>query len=120
MIKFKSKKLVPKYDVYNRLLGEFTQRMIINEIIRKGDEITPTGFYYYINEGQEVVDAPIKNTTFKKEEVSQAEAQLPPFTSSNIFDAIDERIVQFAFIKWQLENGSSFGLLAEDWEIDVE
>ena len=121
MVKFKSTKTVPKYDVYNRLIGEFTQRMIINGINRENDTITPYGFYYYINDnGESIVDAPIKNTSFTREQTAQIESQLPPLTSNNIFDVMDERTIQFAFLKWQMENGSSFGLLAEDWVIDTE
>lgn len=121
MIKFKSKKTVPKRDVYNRYLGDFKQRMIINGLTVDGNLITPHGFYYYINnEGKEVVDAPIKDASFDWESITQAEAQMPDFDAKNLQKALYQRATEFAFIKWQMENGSSFGLMAEDWEIDVE
>ncbi|UJF29883.1 hypothetical protein L0B70_00375 [Kaistella sp. 97-N-M2] len=121
MIKFKSKRKVERYDEYNRSLGMFTMRMIINGINRENDLITPYGFYYYINDVDECITvAPIKNTSFTREQAAQIEAQLPPLTSNNIFDVIDERAVQFTFLKWQMENGSSFGLMADEWEIDVD
>lgn len=121
MIKFKSKKTIPRYDEYNRYLGDFTMRMIVNSLIVTGTQITPEGFYYYINDEEETVTvAPIKNTSFLRSSVEQAEDSLGDFPRNRIFEALEQRTVEFAFIKWQMENGSSFGLLAEDWEIDVE
>lgn len=121
MIKFKSKKTVPRYDEYNRHLGDFTMRMIINGLNIDGNQIIPHGFYYYINnEGQEITVAPIKNTSFPWANITQAEAQMPDFDANSLQKALYQRATEFAFIKWQMENGSSFGLMAEDWEIDVE
>lgn len=121
MIKFKSKRKVERFDEYNRLLGEFTMRMIINELCISKDKIIPSGFYYYNNDdGETVTVAPIKNTSFSRTEVTAVEAQLSPLTTNHIFDVIDKRTVEFSFLKWQMENGSSFGLLANEWEIDID
>ena len=119
--KFKSTRLVERYDEYNRLLGSFTMRMIVNSLIVTGDEITPVGFYYYINTaGETITIAPIKNTSFPRSMVEQGEIQLPTFTNNRIFEAMEQRTIEFALIKWQIENGSSFGLLANEWVIDDE
>ena len=123
MIKFKTKKTVPRYDEYNRHLGDFTMRMIITEVKYQGDQFMPVGEYYYIdNNGNTISVKPIKinHMEMSRENVRLAETQLPPLETNSLFDIMDMRIVQFAFIKWQMENGSSFGLMADDWEIDVE
>ena len=121
MIKFKSTRKIPRYDEYNRLLGDFTMRMIINELCVRKDEITPSGFYYYINnEGETVTVAPIKNTSFPRAMVTQAEMQLANLPTKHLFDALNQRAVEFTFLKWQMEAGSSFGLLANEWEIDLD
>ncbi|MEC5156641.1 hypothetical protein [Chryseobacterium sp. MP_3.2] len=121
MLKFKSKRKIERFDEYNRVLGDFTMRMIINELCITKDTITPSGFYYYINdEGETITVAPIKNSSFSRQQVTAIEAQLSSFTTNHIFDVIDKRAVEFTFLKWQIENGSSFGLLANEWETDLE
>lgn len=119
--KFKSTKKIPRYDEYNRLIGEFTVRMIVNSILVTGDEITPSGFYYYFNDsGETVTIAPIKNTSFNSEIVGQVESTLDAFSSSSIFEAVAQRTHEFAYLRWEQENGSSFGLMANEWEIDLD
>ena len=121
MIKFKSTKKVERYDEYNRLLGEFTMRMIINELTVRKDEIIPCGYYYYLNnDGETITVAPLKNTSFTRAQLTGVENNLPALTTNHLFDIIDVRTEQFSFLKWQMENGSSFGLLASDWEIDLD
>ena len=52
--------------------------------------------------------------------VTQAEMQLANLPTKHLFDALNQRAVEFTFLKWQMEAGSSFGLLANEWEIDLD
>lgn len=43
-------------------------------------------------------------------------AQLPPINSSQLLNAVLERVMQFTVIQLTMEDGQNFGTHIEDWD----
>lgn len=121
MIKFKTKTEIELFDIYKNSIGFFILRMIINDVRINANGATPEGFYYYkIADGEDVVLAPIKNTSFSVAEMRQVEQTLPDFDNRNLDKAFFQRTIEFAFVKLKMEAGRNFGTHDTDWKVDEE
>ena len=123
MIKFKTIPEIELFDNYKNSIGNFVIRMIINDVLFDKNGATPSGFYYYINEqGEEIVLAKIKNSSFSIQEMRYVEdnMQLPDFDNRNLDKALFQRTIEFAFVKLKMEAGRNFGTHDTDWVIDEE
>ena len=121
MVKFKTTIDVEQLDTYKNSLGFFPLRMIVSSVIFDNRGATPEGCYYYINnEGSEIELAKFKNVSFSFADTRMAEQQLPPFDSQNIDKAIFQRLIEFTYIRLQMEAGRTFGTLPEHWTLDEE
>lgn len=117
MKKFKTNKEVALYDNRGNLIGSYTLRMIINEMKADNNGVQTSGFYYYEQDGRQVVLDSFTNP-YSWDFVQEGEQALQPLSGQNIKDLIMQRISDIAFLQQQIEAGKNWGTLPEDWMID--
>ena len=91
--------------------------MDINSVIAKG-------YYYY--KKTEVIDGNDVETVIKLRNITTImswgmvgyveETQLPPISSSELLNAVLERVMQFTVIQLTIEDGQNFGTHIGDWD----
>lgn len=117
MVKLKSKTAFEIFDKRQNSVGFHIIRLIVNEISANESGVTANGFYYYEQEGNQIVLDPFK-TNIPWEQVELAETQLPAFNATSLRSAFIQRIIEFSFIQQQIENGENYGTTYDDWELN--
>lgn len=119
MKKFKTNKEIALYDNRGNMIGSFTLHMIINEMRADRNSVQTSGFYYYEQDGRQVVLDSFTNP-YSWGFVQQGEQALQPLAGQNIKDLIMQRISDIAYLQQQIEAGKNWGTLPEDWIEDDE
>lgn len=118
MVKFKTKTAFPIYGKRGNFIGDFIIRLIVNDISANNNGVIANGFYYYENDGEQIILDAFK-TNIPWEQVEMAETQLPAFNATSLRSAFIQRIIEFSFIQQQIESGENYGTVYEDWELDA-
>ena len=115
MVIFKTMHEIELFDVRKNSIGFHIIKMIVNECNIDAHVVKPKGYYYYEFEGRTIVLAEI-NAPFTWEQITLAEMNLDPLANPNsLHQSFIQRIIEFTFIKLQMENGINFGTTWEDW-----
>lgn len=93
--------------------------MIIDSLSMNDNNIIPSGYYYYFDEDNQVVQIDtVKHLQFW-DNVEVAENELIALGSNkNLKSNLLQRLKEFTFLILQSEAGQNFGTNAEDWEIE--
>jgi hypothetical protein len=88
------------------------------------NSVTAKGYYYY--KKIETIDSVDVETVIKLRNITTImswemvgyveETQLPPISSSELLNAVLERVIQFTVIQLTIESGQNFGTTIEDWD----
>lgn len=95
-------------------------RLIIDGLFIDKNNVTAKGYYYYIDENNQVIQLPDGqvNKLMLISDIRQLEPSLPAITSSFFDEITIQRLKEFVFLDLQSANGSNYGALSTDWEID--
>ena len=120
MVKLKTNREIALFDKRQNSIGTFTIRLRVTEISANANGAVANGYYFYINDDENEILLDNFATQFSWENVALAESQLQPLPTNSLRDAFIQRIVEFSFIQQQIESGSNYGTVYEDWEIDLD
>lgn len=99
-------------------------RLIIDGIFIDGNNITPKGYYYYLDETGSVVKLDGLGTNSRKEWpiVEEVENTLLQDMNNprNLKANIMQRLTEFTDLQLQQETGENYGTTPEDWENDPD
>jgi hypothetical protein len=92
---------------------------IIDKILVDANNITPKGYYYYLDENQQPIKLDDINTLKEWAIVEQVETNLlSELNSTTSLQAnLQQRLQEFTMLQLEQENGENYGTLASDWEI---
>lgn len=124
MLTIKTNKPFNILDISYNVIDNTPIYLTIENLYMDRNSITAKGYYYYkkIETVEEVeVETVIKlrniTTPMSWDMVTYVEGtQLPPINSSQLKDAVLERVMQFTVIQLTMENGQNFGTQIEDWD----
>ena len=117
MITLKTNKTKPIYNERFKLIGEFFIYITVRELIVNENDITANGFYYYLNDNQEIVKLKDFATRLNWGTVQYVEeGMLQPLNTIDLKNAILQRINEFTIIQLTQESGENFGTVIEDWQ----
>lgn len=124
MLTIKTNKPFNILDISYNVIDNTPMYLTIENLYMDRNSITAKGYYYYkkIETVEEVeVETVIKlrniTTIMSWDMVSYVEgAQLPPIDSSQLLNAVLERVIQFTVIQLTMEDGQNFGTHIEDWD----
>lgn len=118
MLKLRTKTafLVPK----GRLQISTIVRLIVDSLTFDLNNCIVKGYYYYIDENDNVVKLDDFTTVISWTIINQTEVYiLQPITSPNLYDIIIQRLREFTFLQLEQENGKNYGTQSTDWEDDI-
>ncbi len=124
MLTIKTNKPFNILDISYNVIDNTPIYLTIENLYMDRNSITTKGYYYYkkIETIEEVeVETVVKlrniTTIMSWDMVSYVEgAQLPPINSSQLLNAVLERVIQFTVIQLTMEDGQNFGTHIEDWD----
>ncbi len=124
MLTIKTNKPFNILDISYNVIDNTPIYLTIENLYMDRNSITAKGYYYYkkIETIEEVeVETVVKlrniTTIMSWDMVSYVEgAQLPPINSSQLLNAVLERVIQFTVIQLTMEDGQNFGTHIEDWD----
>jgi hypothetical protein len=85
-------------------------------IVIDNNNATVNAIYYYKDvDGNDVL---LTNTSvmFTKEQVRAIQTRFPKIDTEDLFDAIDQRILEFTKMLLQMQSGDNFGILYSEWD----
>jgi hypothetical protein len=124
MLTIKTNKPFNILDISYNVIDNTLIYLTIENLYMDRNSITAKGYYYYkkIETIEEVeVETVVKlrniTTIMSWDMVSYVEgAQLPPIDSTQLLNAVLERVMQFTVIQLTMEDGQNFGTHIEDWD----
>lgn len=124
MLTIKTNKPFNILDISYNVIDNTPIYLTIENLYMDRNSITAKGYYYYkkIETIEEVeVETVVKlrniTTIMSWDMMSYVEgAQLPPINSSQLLNAVLERVMQFTVIQLTMEDGQNFGTHIEDWD----
>jgi hypothetical protein len=116
MITINTNKTKPIYNDRFKLIGDYVIYLTIQFLEMDTNNVTATGYYYYINENNEVVKLKDTKTFMLWDTVSSIETILNPINVLTLRDAVLQRVREFTLLKLTEESGENFGTTIEDWE----
>jgi hypothetical protein len=124
MITIKTNKNFDILDISYNVINTTLIYLTIENLYMDRNTVTAKGYYYYkttetIDEVEVETVTKLRNITtpMSWDMVSYVEGtQLPPISSSQLKDAVLERVMQFTIIQLTMENGQNFGTTIEDWD----
>lgn len=93
-------------------------RLIIDSLFQDKNNVIAKGYYYYINENNEVEVLDKIEKLMLISDIRELEPSLPALSSIYFDEVTLQRLTQFTFFSLQQENGTNYGTAASDWEID--
>jgi hypothetical protein len=125
MITIKTNKPFNILDISYNVINSTLIYLTIENLYMDRNTVTAKGYYYYkttetIDEIEVETVIKLRNITtpMSWDMVAYVEgAQLPPIDSSQLKDAVLERVLQFTIIQLNIENGQNFKTTIEDWDI---
>lgn len=118
----------PIYNDRSKLIGNYIIYLTIQNLEMDTNNVTASGFYYYIkevsivNENNETIitDEIVKlnptRTTLTWETIGSVETILNPIDVASLKDAVLQRVQEFTIIQLTQESGENFGTTIEDWQ----
>jgi len=91
-----------------------TQRLVIDE-----NNATVEASYFYKNDvGEDII---LSNTSvfFTKEQVRAIQTKFPKIDTEDLFEAIDQRILEFTKMLLQQQSGDNYGILFDEWDFSL-
>lgn len=116
MLTINTNKVKPIYNDRFKLLGEYVIYLTIQYLEMDNNNVTATGYYYYINENNDVVKLKDTKTFMLWDTVVSLETILNPINVTTLKEAILQRVREFTLLKLTEESGENFGTVIEDWE----
>jgi len=99
-------------------------RLIIDGIFLDKNNITPKGYYYYIDENGQIIKLDDLGSNAQKQWVIVEQVEnnnLPALNNTqNLYANISQRLEEFVMLQLQQESGDNYGTNPSDWEIDTE
>ena len=116
MLTISTNKVKPIYNDRFKLLGEYIIYLTIQNVDMDANNVTATGYYYYVNENNDIVKLKDTSTFMLWETVVSLETILNPINVSSLKEAVLQRVKEFTLLKLTEESGENFGTVIEDWE----
>lgn len=124
MITIKTNKPFNILDISYNVIDSKDIYLTIENLYMDRNNIIAKGYYYHkkieiIDEVEVEVVTKLRNITtpMSWDMVSYVEGtQLPPIGSSQLKEAVLERVLQFTVIKLTMEDGQNFGTTIADWD----
>ena len=116
MLTINTNKVKPIYNDRFKLLGEYIIYLTIQYLEMDNNNVTATGYYYYINENNDIVKLKDTKTFMLWDTVVSLETILNPINVTTLKEAILQRVQEFTLLKLTEESGENFGTVIEDWE----
>lgn len=126
MITIKTNKPFNILDISYNVIDSKDIYLTIENLYMDSNNITAKGYYYYkktetIDEIEVETIIKLRDTTtlMNWDMVAYVEGtQLPPIDTSQLKDAVLERILQFTVIQLTMEDGQNFGTTIGDWNFN--
>ena len=106
----------PIYNDRFKLIGNHIIYLTIQNLEMDTNNVTATGYYYYLNENDEVVKLKDTKTFMTWETIMSIESILNPIDVLSLKDAVLQRVQEFTILKLTQESGENFGTTIEDWQ----
>lgn len=124
MITIKTNKPFNILDISYNVIDSKDIYLTIENLYMDRNDVIAKGYYYHkkieiIDEVEVEVVTKLRNVTtpMSWDMVSYVEGtQLPPIGSSQLKEAVLERVLQFTVIKLTMEDGQNFGTTISDWD----
>ena len=116
MLTINTNKVKPIYNDRFKLLGEYVIYLTIQYLEMDNNNVTATGYYYYINENNDIVKLKDTKTFMLWDTVVSLETILNPIDVLTLKEAVLQRLGEFTILKLTEESGDNFGTTIEDWE----
>ena len=124
MITIKTNKPFNILDISYNVIDSEDIYLTVENLYMDINSVTARGYYYYYK--TEVIDGNNVETVIQLRPITTImswemvgyveETQLPPISSSELLNAVLERVMQFTVIQLTIESGQNFGTTIEDWD----
>jgi predicted transcriptional regulator len=95
-------------------------RMSIDNICIDENNIRVVGYYYRIDENENIIVLSKIDKLILKEQYEAIEANLSELTSNeSLFSNFNQRLNELTFILLQMEETTNYGTYATSWEADI-
>jgi len=116
MITVQTNKLMPILNDRFKLIGNYRLYLTIQYLEMDPNNVIASGYYYYINDNNEVVKLKDTRTTMQWSTVMYVEENmLNPITATTLKESVLQRMMDFTLIKLTEESGENFGTVISDW-----
>ena len=127
MITINTNKVKPIYNERFKLIGEYIIYLTIQNLDMDSNNVTASGYYYYIVENEETIDGEViktsnvvklkdTKTTLLWDTIIAIETILNPITATTLKNSVLQRVKEFTILKLTEESGDNFGTIIEDWQ----
>lgn len=118
MVTIKTNKVKTIYNERFKAIGDFFLYITIRELILNENDTTAIGFYYYIDNNEQLVKLKDFQTKLNWSDIQYVEENiLQPLSTIDLKNAVLQRIQEFTVIQLTQESGENFGTVIEDWDI---
>jgi len=116
MITIKTNKVKTIYNERFKVIGDFFLYITVRELILNENDTTAIGFYYYLDNNNQLVKLKDFQTKLDWNSVQYVEENmLQPLTTTDLKNTVLQRIQEFTIIQLTQESGENFGTVIEDW-----